>query len=222
MNTPRPHAGRCSLWLLVLAVAVTVTLGVGRSQAYPEPKIISDSWQLEFFYKTPRLIAVDVDGDGQKQHYWYLPYTVTNNTGEDQLFVPYVQMLTDRGHLLTAGRNVEPSVYKAIAREQQNPLLVSPTEAIGKLLQGEDNARDSVAIWQAPDADTDTMTIFFGGLSGETAVVDHPIDVDDQGNPVKVVLRKTRTITFKTPGTLPQIMRGREPVRFVRAGWVMR
>ena len=35
-------------------------------------------------------------------------------------------------------------------------------------LQGEDNARESVAIWPAPKHDVNNISIFIGGLSGET------------------------------------------------------
>src|SRR5438270_10645652 len=49
----------------------------------PDSKV----WVLDFVFKPPRLMAVDVPGRGRKIC-WYLWYQVTNNTNEPHFFVP--------------------------------------------------------------------------------------------------------------------------------------
>ncbi len=205
-----PHARRLVLlWLMLAAVALLAT----DARSYPEPNIISSAWQFEFDFKQPRVVAV-TGIDGERQFYWYLPYTVTNRTGEDRTFVPRFTVLTNEGHLIEAGRKIEPAVFEAIKKEQRNDLLESPVQVIGRLLQGQDNARDSVAIWRAPDADVDRIWVFVSGLSGETATIQHPLTDE------KVVLRKTLMLDFEVPGTLPALIG--KPITDIDTQWVMR
>lgn len=195
----------------LLSIAIVVGLA-GLAAGYPQPRIVTDSWQLDFDYEMPRVITVATEPGQPPRTFWYLPYTVTNDTGADQMFIPDVRILTNTGELITAGRDVPPVVFKAIEAEQRNPLLVSPIEVIGRLLQGEDNAKDSVAVWAAPEADVDAVTVLIKGLSGETTVVKNPETGED------VVLRKTLKLEFATPGgTAP----GTRPVRFLDSDWVM-
>lgn len=204
------RADRVLLVMLITALA----MWAHRGEAFPEPDLVSDAWQFDFEHEAPRRIVVRLPGEKQATIYWYLPYTVTNNTGEDRLFIPSFTVLTDAGDLITAGEKIDPLVYEAIEQQEKNPLLESPIEVIGKLLQGEDNARDSVAIWPAPASDVDRMTIFVGGISGETAVVTNP-RTDEQ-----VVLRKTLALTYDTPGDPGHLMT--TPVIPAGEEWVMR
>jgi hypothetical protein len=190
------------------------------AMSHPEPKIITEAWEFDFTFKQPRVISVK-DIDGMTRYYWYLPYTVTNNTGEDRLFVPHFAVLTDAGHLISAGRDVDPTIFAAVYAEQRDELLESPVKIIGRLLQGEDNARSSVAIWQAPEQDVDKMWVFIAGLSGETAIVDNPVPDDDpETDDQTVVLRKTLMIEFETPGTIDDLRN--KPVVQTGKKWIMR
>lgn len=165
----------------------------GREPAYPTPEIVSPSWNLDLEYGTPRTIAVRTLSGGY-QWYWYLPYKVTNRTGENRLFIPEVTVYTDEGDIIPAGRNVPAVVYPAIAQVLNNNLLESPVEIVGQLLQGEDYARESVAIWPAFGHDVDRMSIFFGGLSGETKTMRDPLTGEE------VLLRRTRQLNYRLPG----------------------
>lgn len=199
--------------LSMLAVATACVFG-SLARSAPEPSLLQTSWQFDFEFKTPRLITVKMPEDKAAKSYWYLPYTVTNNTGEDRLFIPEFTVMGNDGTLLTAGRGVSPAVFKEIAKEQRNELLESPLDVMDKLLQGEDNARDSVAIWPVTDADIDTMHVFVKGLAGETALVENPVSGE------KVILRKCLHLSFQTPGS--QHHRLQKPVRLVNQAWVMR
>ena len=185
----------------------------------PQPSIVSDDWSIELETQPPRTISVR-DRDGRTQWYWYLPYKVINNTGEDRLFVPEVVVTNDHGEIVTAGRGVPPTVFDAISDRLANPLLESPDDVIGTLLQGEDFARESVAIWPVSSLDVDQFTVFFGGADGETqplisprtgeVVMREAVDpitgepeLDENGQPVSrpVMLARTRALVFASPGT---------------------
>ena len=162
--------------------------------AFPEPDIVSKSWQLDVTYQHPRVIAIK-GIDGRTHWYWYLTYKVVNHTGQERFFMPEVTIATDRGDIITAGVNVPASVFTAIREKLDNPLLENPIDVVDKILQGPDMARESVAIWPAFDHDVDRMDVFFTGLSGETKVVTHPLT----GEPIP--LRKTLMLQYDTPGT---------------------
>ena len=87
-------------------------------------------------------------------------------------------------------------------------------DVVGRILQGEDHARESVAIWPAGEEPVNEIRIFVAGISGETATAEHPIS----GEPV--ILRRTRMITYHLPGRpgTPQ----RQPVVFRGERDVMR
>ncbi len=198
-------------WVFGLAA---VGLLVTAVESAPEPSFLSRAWQFDMDYGKPRLIFVKQPGESAGRYYWYLPYTVTNNTGEDRLFIPNVTVMANTGGMTTAGRKVSPTVFEQIKREQRNPLLQGPVDVIGKLLQGEDNAKDSVAIWPAFEDDVDRYDVFFGGLSGETAIVTNPVTNE------QTVLRKAMHLSFATPGTPVELLG--QPVEQVAERWVMR
>jgi len=199
----------CTAGLLLLGSVSTV-------RGYPEPSMLSDAWELDFQWRQPRIIEITDAGAKANGKYFYLPYTVTNETGQDRQFIPQFTLLTDDGQLLTAGRGVRPAVFEAIDRQLKNKFLETPAQVIGRLLQGEDYARDSVAIWPLPEGeDTDELRIFIGGLSGETVAVNDPLDPQEQ-----IILRKTRVIAFDIPGGVDASPR--QPIVQTDADWVMR
>ncbi|MEM8496165.1 MAG: hypothetical protein AAF663_12355, partial [Planctomycetota bacterium] len=174
--------------------------------------------------------------------YWYLPYKVVNHTNEDRLFIPEVTVMDNHGRIVTAGRKIPQNVYPAIAERLGNELLESPDDVLGRLLQGDDFAKESVAIWPASSRDVDEFTVFFAGADGETKqllspstgepVLQAAIDpitgeavLDDEGNPVMqpVMVRRTRTFTYATPGTLSSNSKLRlQPVQLIGESVVMR
>ena len=200
----------------VLAAFFCVTLSVmpSRAEAYPEPAIVSPSWVLDFECETPRAVAVK-DGLGVMRWYWYMPYRVVNNTGQDRILSPEFTIATDSGRIIEAGKRIPMAVYREVKTKLNNPLLMSPLEIVDKILQGEDFAKESVAIWPAFDHDVDEFSVFVTGLSGESATVKNQLTGE------KVLLRRTTMITYKTPGNIinnPQL----QPVIFENKREVMR
>lgn len=215
MRTVRPMG----LWALALAGACAlggVLPGVqGTAQAYLEPSIVPTSWDLNFTSDKPRAIAVE-DISGETRWYWYITYKVTNHTGEERLFVPEVQIATDQGDLIRAGQNVPSSVFFAIKEKLGNKLLESPNQVVGKLLQGEDFARESVVIWPAFKHDIDQLSVFVTGLSGESGMVKNPLTHED------VIVRKTRMLTYRFPGDDLSTPPRQQAVLDVDSEWIMR
>jgi hypothetical protein len=191
-----------------------LALGHGRAHSAPEPQAITTAWQFDMEFDQLRMIEVKLPTTEGSSFFWYLPYTVTNNTGEDRLFIPEFTVLGSDGSLVTAGRKINPIVFDAIKARLENPLLESPLQVLGNVLQGEDNARDSVAIWPVEFSDIDTMRVFVTGLSGETAIVADPMTDEE------VILRKTLMLGFETPGDLTHVLT--KPITFAQRTWVMR
>lgn len=221
---------RFFLALLCAVGVILMTPGLASAQdepgsAVPEPELVTSSWMLTFTYDTPRTIAVEM-ADGTVRWYWYMTYKVlndpriTNNRRETILFVPEIVVADDRGDIRYANRGINARVFPAIKRATDNDLLLSPAQVSGNILPGEDFAREGVAIWPFSEDDVDEFTIFFGGLYGETAYLPHPVTgepmtrvvkdprtgepvLDEDGEPLTrpVLLRRTRMLSFATPGT---------------------
>jgi len=214
----------------VLAMAVATVCIPLRGQ--PEPSEFPSSWQLDFRYpELPQAIEVRVPGQSEPQLFWYLRYTVTNHTGEDQVFVPDFTLYTDTGQLIEAGKGVHWTVFEAIKSVHNDVFLRDTTEMAGKLLQGEDNAKTGVAIWPDFDPKAGGFDIFIGGLSGEAAQIALPKPVEV--NEIDVTTGQRRTVT-KTQLVLSKTLRMRfgivgdaearatTPVELIQKDWVMR
>lgn len=155
------------------------------AQAVPEPSPVPVSWELTLKHTQPARIQVD-PGSGPKT-YWYVLYTVTNNTGEDRDFHPEVERVSEIESELPAEQAVSmpskaarvdkhaaiislhPRIFEAISRRhaKTHPFLVEPVDAIGRLRQGKDYAISSVIVFPELDPRASSFTIYIGGLSGE-------------------------------------------------------
>ena len=201
---------------LVVIAALLIALPVpARGGKYPEPSIYPISWQLDFKHAAAKRIVVGTDA------YWYITYTVTNKTGQEQIWAPTFEMVDNSGKIIKAGHEVSPLAFDKIKGIERNRFLVPPNVAMGDLHQGDDQAKDSVAIWKEPNPRMGTFKIFVTGLSGEVVILK-----DDDGKDVKdadgqpVLLRKNLELTYAVYGDefYPQ----RHDVHFLGEKWVMR
>jgi len=165
----------------------------------PEPDPIPRRWQLDVDPGALRTAVVDVEGLGP-QVYFFMTYKVTNASGGDLLLAPAMELATDEGEVLRAGRDVPSAVTREILGRLENPFLQDQTAIVGVILQGEENAREGLAIWPAPDLNLSEVTVFAAGFSGETA----PVEFKDPstGNPGRVLLRKSLMLRYQTMGEL--------------------
>ncbi|MBI1337121.1 MAG: hypothetical protein GC164_09180 [Phycisphaera sp.] len=208
--------------IVLTALALTVLVGLAAvlsspqsASAYPEPALVPRAWELTFTHDMPRPIAVQ-DADGAYHWFWYMTYKVVNQTEAERIFVPTITITDDEGRIIDANKDVPAKVFDAIKEKVANPLLEPQEQIIGKVLRGEDYARDSVAIWPATVSEQDTLlvSILVEGLSGEAAIVKIP-DSDET-----TVLRKTLMIDYEMPGRPPTPQS--QPVVAKGEHWVMR
>ncbi|MFH0980225.1 MAG: hypothetical protein V2A79_01635 [Planctomycetota bacterium] len=201
-------------------------VGVPVVTGAPQPGLVRLSWELEFEFYDPARIAVTLPGDKVPTTFWYMIYTVTNQSGREVDFYPQFDLVTDTLRVVHGGDHVSPTVFDAIRERhrKQLPFLVPPLKASGKLLQGTDNARASVAIFRDFDPEASQFTIYAAGLSGEVVRVPNP--AFDAARPQAeqnlqfFTLRKTLAIRYDIPGDL-KTRKQAAPIRTGRE-WVMR
>jgi hypothetical protein len=216
--------------LVALAAVGVGLLWTGLAWTAPQPSEVPIRWELEFRYQPLQAVSVQVPGEPAARLFWYLRYEVVNRTKDDRVFVPGFLMYTQTGQLAPAGRKVPAYVFDYLKKTLSDPLLKDIAGVTGKLLQGEDNAKDGLAIWPDFDPQAGGVSVFVEGLSGETAEVALPTPVevtepDPMGNPRtvtkdKLILAKTLQLVYSIPGQ-PEA-RLRTPVKLEAKNWVMR
>lgn len=226
-------AGRASAWI-VLAVAVGMMASV---EAQPElnrfnertvgqqanPQDREGIWVLDFHFKDPRVMVVDIPGRGRK-HVWYLWYQVSNNTGEPRPFVPdFIWVCHDEN---TAHHDqVLPTAQAEIRRVEdpnnlldiKNSVTIAKTPIpVSKEFEGDMRVAfpklvTGVATWDNINPRSTQFSIFVFGLSDGWAVTDGP-----DGKPI--VRRKALQLKFRRLGD--QFSRDSSQIRFVGHQWV--
>lgn len=181
--------------------------------AAPEPEAIPRRWQLQVEAGPLRVTSVQSEGRGN-QTYYYMTYKVTNNSGEDISFAPLLELATDDGTIIRAGRAVPPEVVDSIVARLKNPLLETDSQIQGMLLQGPENARHGVVVWTADNLKVDEVVVYAAGFSGETKSVQRP----DTGE--KVVLRKTLMLRHSVPGEIDP--KSDAPLSRTGERWILR
>jgi len=213
-----------------VALAAAAILIASPALAAPTPSEVPVSWQMEIEVQKPRSIEIEMPGQAKPRLFWFVIYTVTNQTGEDRIFVPEFILYTDTGQMIKAAQKVPTLVYKAIKDVTNEPLLQDVTGMTGKILQGEDNAKTGAAIWTDFDGQAGQFDIFVGRLTGETVEIELPDpvlvkEVDNKGNLITkekttIVLSKTLKLEYQIPGEA-EARPYTEPV-LVKKSWVMR
>jgi hypothetical protein len=198
--------------------------------APPKPNEAQVDWQINIDYKTPQPIMIKVPGQTKPQLYWYTLFTVTNRTGRDRDFHPEILLYTNTGQMLRAGAGVNPAVYDQIKKMHNSPLLRDLVGMNGKLLQGQDNAKEGVAIFRDFDPKAGSFDIFFGGLSGETVIIKLPKpvkvkEIGPDGKEKTVTTDKIsliKTLQLKYAFGTESADRANAKVEFVSQDWIMR
>jgi hypothetical protein len=192
--------------------ALAVLLAISSVLAYPRPNSVATRWELEF---KPGDLRLYMDpGEGEVEAYWYFTYMVTNRTGRDQVWAPTFVLFTDEGEILPSGRGVPSRVAADIQELLANKFLEHQNEIIGEIYHGRDHAKEGLVVWPARTLDINEMSLFIGGVSGESVEIENPVT----GR--KVVLRKTLQRDYLIPGDAAA--RGSKPVEMKSQQWVMR
>ena len=189
--------------------------------AYPQPSISPVSWELRFDHAMPKRIVVEIPGQPSAKAYWYMTYTVTNNSDHDVSFLPTFEWVTKDGKVVQSDQNIPPVVFDKIKAVTGNKLLENYVMIEGTLRQGEDQAKDGVAIWEEPEPRLGDFTIFVTGLSGESTPL-----TDDKGKPMAdangkpILLFKTLELDYKLAGD--EVYPGNDLLVKQGEKWVMR
>jgi hypothetical protein len=159
-------------------------------------------WVLDFKFKDPRVIKVDVPARGEKVC-WYLWYQVINNTGKPQFFIPDFDWVT-LDQKTSHHDQILPKVQEDI-RKIEDPhdyLKIKNSVTIGAnaIPPSRENADPiavtGVAIWDDINPDSNHFSIFIQGLSNGWARTDDPIEPGKK----TVVRRKTLQLNFHRLG----------------------
>lgn len=210
----------------VILCAMVTCLSAGRALAAPGMPSVSMSWELTFEFHDPQRITLTLPGEMQPITYWYLLFKVTNETGSEVEFYPSFRLVTDTLQVVEGGANVNPAVYDAIAERHkgQYPFFAPPTEITGTLLQGEENARVSAAVFRMFDPTAARFTVYISGLSGDIDRIPNPAtkpaNPGSSDAPRFFLLRRTLAITYDLPGDVHTRLEA-TPIRRSRT-WVMR
>ncbi len=195
-----------SVFSLILAVvALSLTTNVS---AAPTPSPRPARWEIDFKVKH-ELRLVSLSGE----YYWFMTYLVTNNTGEDQTFVPSATLYTDAGEIVDDG-DVDLDVIDEMLELLSMPLLEAKNDILGTILQGKENAREGLLIWKAGSLDIDHVTVFVSGLSSETQVALNSFTGEE------TVVRKAKAREYEVPGD--PLANVRRPGLFTGEHWIMR
>jgi hypothetical protein len=189
-----------------------------KSSALPDQDPKSDVWTLDFRFKDPRLITVNVPARGTRIC-WYLWYQVINRTKEPRTFYPEFELVTLDYPGVYYDETL-PAVEDAIRKledpngnqqiknsvtisARQIPISEPPDKGYPRAITG-------VAIWDGTSADpkmreakghdlsdSQNFSIFIGGLSNGWVQVD-PLGKGKVEAPI--IRRKTLQLNFKRIG----------------------
>lgn len=203
-----------SLRPLLVLIALLVPLGSAvYAQQQPTPAPYRVAWEFDVKWSKPVRTVVQVPGQANPQAYWYLPFTVTNNTDQERLFMPVAELAMRDGRIIRADRDIPGVVLEQIRKEQNNKFIETTLSAAGQLRLGAEQARSVVAIWPEPTARMGDFTILIAGLNGEYK---HVKDADGKD----AILHKTLQLDYKVIGD--EVEPNKDPVLDVQATSIMR
>lgn len=166
----------------------------------PAPAVASGAWNLIFKFHDPQRLSLVEPGQASPVMYWYVLYTVENNTGREVQFYPEFEIVTDTLKAFPGDRDVSPGAYQAVAHRANDSALLPPEKIAGRILVGKERARHGVAIWRDFDPRAKAFTLFVSGLTGETARWRNPaFDGEKPEGPKNkkyFLLRKTLSVPY--------------------------
>jgi hypothetical protein len=180
----------------------------------------SDVWVLDFRFKAPRLIKVDIPGRGTRIC-WYLWYQVINHTDKPRTFIPDFELVTqDDDNPGKYSDEILPKVQDAINKIEnpsgaahlvaKNSVTIASKPIPPSKADAYPIAVTGVAIWDGTAADpkkrdpkkkdlsdSNRYSIFVSGLSNGWVITDPP---KGKKNELPEVRRKTLRLNFKRLG----------------------
>ena len=175
--------------------------------------VAEQPYEFKFSQGLPKRIVVNVPGKNNPQAYWYLTYTVTNNTGLERMFLPVFEMVSDDGKITRSDKNVPTVVVEAIRQSEGNKFLKSSLDVAGEFRLGLDESKFGAAVWPEPLLQMGRFSILVGGINSEYAKATGP-------DGKEITLRKTLELNFLVRGD--DVYPGEDEVNHKALEWIMR
>lgn len=228
------YLGRGLLAILLIFSAVPLAAAINPNERTVKPEANAQDaddirspnskiWALDFRFRNPRLIKVNVPGRGQKVC-WYLWYQVINRTSQPHTFIPDFELVTTDRNTVHHDQ-ILPKVQNAVRQLEdptdylkiKNSVTIAAKPIPPSKKDAEPRAVTGVAIWDDVDPDANYYTIFVSGLSNGWAVTDDP----DKPGEKSIVRRKTLQLNFRRLGD--RFYQKSEEIHFVKpAQWIYR
>jgi hypothetical protein len=200
------------LALIVVALAAAALTPAIRAE-YPKPSPYPKTWELDFVHGKPQRVVVKDIQSNAPRAYWYMTYQVTNNTGNEQPFLPAFELVIEDGRVIRNDFKIPRVVFDEIKKREGNKYMEPAALIAGELRIGPDQAKDGVAIWPEPTPEMGQFSIYVSGLSGEIAQVKAPTTKP-------VILHKTLQLNYLIRGD--EVYPGEDEVNENPSEWVMR
>jgi hypothetical protein len=200
-------------WTRAGRLIAACALGLSMAGLAPEPDPVPRRWQLEIEPGPLRMATFNLGEQGPRR-FFYMTYRVINNSGQELLFAPAFDLADGEGEVIRSGRDVPGAVTSALLEQARNPFIQDQISIIGEIRQGAENAKDGLVVWPAATLRPQEITVYIGGLSGETATVTSP---DGKS---RFVLRKTLKLDYASPGDLTA--QGADAFTVQSRAWIMR
>jgi hypothetical protein len=198
--------------LTVVALVIAALAPTVRAE-YPKPSPYPKTWELDFVHGKPQRVVVQDAQSNAPRAYWYMTYQVTNNTNDEQPFLPAFELVTQDGRVIRNDFKIPRVVFDEIKKREGAKYLEPAALIAGQLRIGKDQAKDGVAIWPEPSPEMGQFSIYVSGLSGEIAQV--------KGATTKpVILHKTLQLNYLVRGD--EVYPGEDEVNENPSQWVMR
>src|SRR3954470_21458228 len=108
---------RSVVFLSFLSLALLIPAASLQAE-YPKPSPYPKSWELKFEHGIPKRVVVQVPNSVVPRAYWYMTYSVTNETDKEQLFLPAFELLTESGKVVRNDINIPRAVFDAIKKRE--------------------------------------------------------------------------------------------------------
>jgi hypothetical protein len=184
----------------------------------------AETWVLDFHWKDPRVVTVDIPGKGKKT-VWYLSYDISNNTGAPRSLFPSFVWVCHNQNTVHSDQLIPSAVQRVQKIEDpsgrirlRNSVTIS-AEPIPFVKEfNEQNERISypklisgIATWDDIHPKCSQFSIFVYGLSNGAVQVDGP-----DGKPV--IRRKTLQLKYKRVGD--EFSQSSDQIRYAGQEWI--
>ena len=126
---------------------------------------------LKFTHSMPKRIVLTPPGAAGPQAFWYVTFSFTNMTDSEQPLLPSFEMVAKDGKTSRSDREVPDAAFDAIKKREHNKAMEPMDKIGGRILIGEDQTREGVAIWHETTTRMGSFQIYVGGISGESIFV---------------------------------------------------